>query len=145
MSRIKITKILAGATATGMIAALGVMVSATPASAHKITCSWNKGVGTPWSTSGKNAKGFVQVKCSDNLDKANTSAQIQLYRSGKWRNQGKKVISYSTAKTIHVNDSAAKRIGGYHYRTKGTHFGQHGNIFALPTYYSPTRYLVRNG
>ncbi|MGI5403959.1 hypothetical protein ACQEVG_31805 [Streptomyces sp. CA-135486] len=141
----KLKKAVAAATVTGALATLGVATTATPASAHPITCSWNKGWGTPWSVTSTAVKGFVQVKCSDRLDDANTRAQLQIYRDGAWRNQGTGVTSYSTAKTIHVNDSAPKRIGGYHYRTQGTHFGQHGNVWALPTYYSPSRYLVRNG
>lgn len=141
----KLKKAVAAATVTGALATLGVAATATPASAHPITCSWNKGWGTPWSVTATAVKGFVQVKCSDRLDDANTRAQLQIFQGGAWRNQGTGVTSYSTARTIHVNDSAPKRIGGYYYRTQGTHFGQHGNIWALPTYYSPSRYLVRNG
>ncbi|MGW6457621.1 hypothetical protein ACWF94_17175 [Streptomyces sp. NPDC055078] len=138
-------RVLAAATVTGTLATLGVVATATPAAAHPITCGWDRGVGTPWSVTRTAVKGFVRVRCSDNLDDANTRAQLEIYRSGRWRNHGNGVTSHSTARVIHVNDSAGKRIGGYHYRTEGTHFGQHGNIFALPTYYSPTRYLVRNG
>lgn len=84
------------------------------------------------------------MRCSDSLDKANTQAWVQIYRDGGWKHQGESVTSYSTNKVIHVNDNFYKRIGGYHYRTQGYHFGQHGNIWALPVYYSPSRYLVRN-
>ncbi len=111
---------------------------------HVITCEWDSGVGTPWSVDADTVKGFVRVKCSDSLDNANTQAQIQYLYGYEWRDKGVENVSYSTAKTIHVNDSTTKVEGRWLYRTKGQHYGQHGNIWALPTYYSPSRYLTRS-
>ncbi|MBT2508103.1 hypothetical protein J7I98_19870 [Streptomyces sp. ISL-98] len=140
---------------TGIFAVSAAMVMAGAASApamaddtgaqHVITCKWNRNAGTPWGSTATQVTGYVQVLCSDRLDDANTRAQLQIYRSGGWKNHGAGVTSYSTARTIHVNDKAAKRIGSWYYRAKGTHFGQHGNVFTLPTYYSPQRSLWRRG
>ncbi|SCK58346.1 hypothetical protein YW7DRAFT_05539 [Streptomyces sp. AmelKG-E11A] len=142
-------------TRTGVFAVSAALVmtgvASTPSMAedtgagHHITCKWNSNSGTPWGSSATEVTGYVQVLCSDRLDKANTRAQLQIHRGGGWKNQGEGVTSYSTAKTIHVNDKASKRIGSWYYRTKGTHFGQHGSIFALPTFYSPQRSLWRRG
>lgn len=117
---------------------------------HNITCRWVD-VNPPWSSTSTAVEGFVQVRCSDKLDKANTQAQLQRFVNSTWSNHGDPVTSYSTGGRmstgeylIHVADSAAKSTGGWYYRTQGTHFGQHGNIFSLPTFYSNSRYLTRN-
>lgn len=112
---------------------------------HVITCKWNEGAGTPWGSTATTVMGFVQVECSDSLDKAHTEAKIQIFRDAAWRDQGPITTSYSTAKTIHVNATASKRIGTWYYRARGEHYGQHGNVWTLPGYYSPQRSLTRNG
>ncbi|MEC4019850.1 hypothetical protein, partial [Streptomyces sp. H27-D2] len=77
--------------------------------------------------------------------------QLQIFRGGHWKNQGGGVTSHNKGSgsggrvMIHVNDSSTKRIGNRRYRTQGKHFGQHGNVWQLPTYYSPTRMLWRRG
>ncbi|TGB05759.1 hypothetical protein [Streptomyces sp. MZ04] len=135
--------------ASGLLTIAGAAPSGAAANdvdpKHHITCKWNKRAGTPYSPSAKVVTGFVQVHCSDSLDNANTRAQVQIFRGGKWKNQGNGVTSHKTSKVIHVNDKSAKRIGNWRYRTKGTHFGQHGNIWTLPTFYSPSRMLWRKG
>ncbi|WP_329377655.1 hypothetical protein OG625_07795 [Streptomyces sp. NBC_01351] len=109
---------------------------------HAITCGWDQGVVAPYSVGTDVVRGMVRVKCSDSLDKANTRAQLQVLDGGKWWNRGIGVTSYSTAKTIHVNDDSTKLSGVYMYRTVGTHYGQHGNAWALPVFYSKTQYLT---
>ncbi|MBT2441023.1 hypothetical protein J7E93_13055 [Streptomyces sp. ISL-36] len=128
--------------ATGALVALGAAPSNAAPAPHPITCGWDQGQGTPWSASGTTVTGFVRVKCSDSLDDANTRAQLQIFRDGDWYAHGAGVTSYSTATVIQVNDSATKRTSTWYYRTVGTHFGQHGNVWTLPTYYSPSRALT---
>ncbi|MEU0397509.1 hypothetical protein ABZ208_32995 [Streptomyces sp. NPDC006208] len=138
-----------------MTAVLAGGAAAAPAVAddeavpHPITCGWKKEVGTPYSLDTTKVAGFTQVQCSDRLDDANTTAQIQYLSGTSWRDRGAEAVSYHTGSTsasggvfIHVYDSTTKVAGAHLYRTKGTHFGQHGNIWTLPTYYSPTRYLT---
>lgn len=108
---------------------------AAPAPDHNITCHWVD-IGTPY-RSGPTAVGAnVRVDCSDRLDDANTQSQLQISINGQMQDYGQPVTSYSTATTIVVYDGAPGKDGCYYYRVKGSHFGQHGNIFALPTYYS---------
>ncbi|MEU8990371.1 hypothetical protein AB0C98_28700 [Streptomyces sp. NPDC048558] len=111
-------------------------------STHHITCGWAKGVGTPWAPNSVTVKGFVRVECSDALDEANTQAHIQIYDRA-WKDRGDPIVSHNKGPVIQVNDDTLKRPGTWKYRTKGTHFGQHGNIWTLPTYYSPVRTLTR--
>lgn len=141
------------------VSVLVVAASAVPAAAdtaapvpqHVITCGWEQNYGTPY-RSGTAVRGFVQVRCSDQLDDANTMAQLQIF-DPSWRDYGNGEVSHSTGYysgssnkyIIHVNDGAGIKAGGWRYRTQGTHFGQHGNMFALPTYYSPIRYLYASG
>ncbi|MEU6847470.1 hypothetical protein ABZ930_36985 [Streptomyces sp. NPDC046716] len=134
------------------LAALALAVTAPsfasddgPDARHHVTCKLNKRTGTPWASSATTVMGYVQVLCSDSLDDANTQAQLQIFRGGSRKNHGDGVTSCKTGKTIHVNATAAKRIGNWRYRTRGTNFGQHGNIWTLPTYYSPARMLWRRG
>lgn len=110
---------------------------------HAITCSWDTSGGTPWGASATAVAGFVRVLCSDALDDANTNAQLQRFVGGVWADHGEAVTSYNKGPTIHVTDSAAKSVGDWYYRVKGTHFGQHGNVWVLPTYYTPPRSLLR--
>ncbi|MET7893515.1 hypothetical protein [Streptomyces mirabilis] len=109
---------------------------------HVITCSWDKNVGTPWAPNSVTVKGFVRVRCTDKLDEANTQAHIQIY-DRSWNDRGDPIVSHNKGPVIQVNDDTLKRPGTWKYRTKGTHFGQHGNIWSLPTYYSPVRTLTR--
>lgn len=106
---------------------------------HAITCSWARLAG-PFKN-GTAVNGTVGVNCSDRLDDANTSAQLQRYSlsSGSFYNVGTAVVSYSTSTAIRVTDGAPGQNGTW--RVRGDHFGQHGNIFALPTYLSPETYL----
>ncbi len=126
-------------------------VAATPGPAHHVSCHWNHRAGTPYSPGANSLKGYVQVMCTDKLDEANTQAQLQIFRGGDWRNQGAGVTSHSHGSgrpgrvMIHVNDTSTKRIGNWRYRTRGKHYGQHGNVWQLPAYYSPTRMLWRRG
>lgn len=106
---------------------------------HNISCQWSTTQGTPVKST-TSVVGKVGVNCSDNLDDANTQAQLQI-ESGSYTNFGNPVTSYSTSTTIRVTDTAPGRSGFHYYRVQGTHFGQHGNIFSLPTYYSEERGL----
>lgn len=76
------------------------------------------------------------MSCSDRLDRANTRSELQIYESGRWRTYGNPVTSYDTGPEIRVYDGAPGRSGCWTYRLQGTHFGEHGNMFALPTKYS---------
>lgn len=143
--------------AAALIVGLLAFTGATSATAqddevapmHNITCSFVQGTNPPWGVTGTAVGGYVQVSCSDRLDNANTRAQIQRYFGGSYQDHGTGVTSYSTGGLtggrylIHVYDSAGKQSGGWYYRMKGTHFGQHGNIFSLPTFYSNSRYLTK--
>lgn len=128
--------------------ALASIMPATAASAgtaaprHNITCKWTQYYGTPTKITATAISGSVRVQCSDNLDNSNTQALLQIYGGG-YKDFGNAVTSYSTSTTIVVTDTAGARAGTWPYRTKGTHFGQHGNIFALPVYYSDSRVLTR--
>ncbi|MHB1289871.1 hypothetical protein [Georgenia sp.] len=53
------------------------------------------------------------------------------------------MTSYATGTTIQVTDTAGMAQGSQYYRVKGTHFGQHGNMWSLPTYYSDDRLVTR--
>ncbi|MFJ3877186.1 hypothetical protein ACIPW5_07000 [Streptomyces sp. NPDC090077] len=130
---------LAGLVALGGV---GTAQAAEPGPQHAVTCKWDNSVNAPWSVDAEEVRGFVRVLCSDSLDDANTRAQVQVLDGAQWFSRGEGVTSYSTAKTIHVNDSTTKQAGTCLYRTVGTHYGQHGNIWALPTFYSNTRYLA---
>jgi hypothetical protein len=75
---------------------------------------------------------------------ADTQAQLQIDEGDlDWENFGTGVISYATGPTINVTDTAGARDGWQYYRVRGTHFGQHGNVWSLPTYYSPEKLLYR--
>ncbi|GAA0229628.1 hypothetical protein GCM10009527_027660 [Actinomadura nitritigenes] len=120
---------------------------------HHITCGWWAGPtgiakGTPWSPKKGQVRGYALVRCSDKLDEAHTEAQIQYLSGTKWKNVGSPKVSYSTGTrnddgTVSIYVLAVKSMpsGSHKYRTKMNHFGQHGNIWTLPTHYSPTRYL----
>jgi hypothetical protein len=103
---------------------------------HQITCRWNGANSVVYRATGTAVQGRVQVVCSDNLDDANTQAQLQINEAGVWRDYGNPVVSYSTSTYITVVDGAGGKDGCHSYRVEGTHFGQHGNIFSLPTFYS---------
>lgn len=133
--RIRVRAILA------VLAILAVSVSVSPtAQAHAITCSWVN-MGVPYQIDYNTVGGNIRVSCSDNLDDANTKAQLQISINGQMQDRGVGVISYSTALNINVTDKTSIKSGCYYYRVQGTHFGQHGNIFALPTYYSNHNYI----
>lgn len=138
--------------ATAILLSIAAVTSAaaTPGNtdsvpAHHVKCTWNKRVGTPWGVNSTTVQGYVEVTCSGNLSKGNTEAQLQIFRDGEWKNHGNPVVSHNTTKIIHVNAKAPKRIGEWRYRTKGTHFGQHGNVSKLPAFYSPVRMSWRRG
>lgn len=115
----------------------GIAQAAPDRTNHAITCNWVT-EGTPYRFGGA-VQGVVHVHCSDNLDDANTQAQLQIKEGGVFRDYGVEVKSYSTSTEIYVTDGAAYRSAGF--RVQGTHFGRHGNIFSLPTYYSGTRII----
>ncbi|WP_327732857.1 hypothetical protein OG749_02345 [Streptomyces nojiriensis] len=131
------------------LASLGGTANATegpqggePGPQHHVTCSWDESAPAPYSVGTDVVRGIVRVKCSDRLDKANTQAQVQVLDGGQWWDRGEEVISHNTQKVIQVNDDTTKLPGVYLYRTEGTHFGQHGNLWTLPTFYSRTQYLT---
>jgi allantoicase len=103
---------------------------------HAIVCRWTA-YPAPYKV-GTAVQSYVEVGCNYALDSANTEAAIQIYdRSiGNYRVYGNPTVSYKTGTTIRVYDGATDASGANSYRIRGTHFGQHGNIFALPTVYS---------
>jgi len=109
--------------------------AAAPSPYHIITCKWVD-MGAPFHNGATAVGANVRVQCSDRLDDANTQSQLQVSINGQMQDYGNPVTSYSTATVITVYDGAAGKSGCYYYRVKGSHFGQHGNIFALPTFYS---------
>jgi hypothetical protein len=123
--------------ALAVITSLAFSLAAIPAAqAHAITCSWDKYPGTPRYNSGGGISGTVRVYCTDRLDDANTMSQLQYRPSWGWDEWGVGVVSYATGPTITVIDTAPRPNARYNFRTQGTHFGQHGNMWALPTWYS---------
>lgn len=129
------------ALALSVLIAIAAIVGPSHANAasirpdHEIWCHWVDSP-RPYKT-GTAVGSSVAVSCTDYLDSANTRAQIEYKSSGgSWGNWGTGVTSYSTALLITVYDGAPGRSGSWYYRMEGTHFGQHGNMFALPTYYS---------
>lgn len=114
--------------------------SGTVSPMHNITCSWSHEFGPH--RLGTAVQGTVGVDCTDRLDDAHTSAQLQIfdYDLHDYRAYGNPVVSYSTSTNIRVTDGAPGRTGTW--RTRGDHFGQHGNIFSLPTWYSDSTVLT---
>ncbi len=116
-----------------------VAIAAPPSTDHAVVCGWAS-VSTP-TKAGSNLGGTAFVRCNFALDTANTRAELQIFESGAWRTYGSPVTSYDVGPEIRVYDGAPGRSGCWRYRLQGTHFGFHGNLFALATKYGGPVYL----